>query len=452
MSELAVVLGVLFFLLCLGLVFSHSARLGRLTLLDWAVLGMGGVYGLGWAIVAWVTLQGDNPIWEAWLLPFEPLYPVHTLCALMLLTSLWFGWLLGDRLRIVGAPIDAAAPRYTQARLAKAMWLLLIIAVVMQWLYTRAYGGFLGLLEYSAAIRSAIFTVENPLSFLQPFGGLAFFSSFGFFGLWLSRRRDILMVAGLVLSFLFSLYLLYSWLGRIAFLVYVASFALGALMCRRPKPLPALAGGGLLMLAVVVGAYYVSLWLNLKAADSLPGFLARELAFPFGSFFAQLGAGDNLFRGFVDFLFTPFFLLPSSWWSTWIKEVSQVNTALIMGAPKGEQGVTGSIPVDLLTLGLMQAHVFGIPIVGAMFGVLLRVVQRLIDRIPDPGVGAVFGAYAALKLAVLGVFYAQPALVVSGNFDFLISALVVAFFVYLPRIRCLPSRFALRVKHQGHEA
>ena len=123
-----------------------------------------------------------------------------------------------------------------------------------------------------------------------------------------------------------------------------------------------------------------------------------------------------------------------------------------MGAPKGEQGVTGGIPVDLLTLGLMQAHVFGIPIVGAMFGVLLRVVQRLIDRIPDPGVGAVFGAYAALKLAVLGVFYAQPALVVSGNFAFMLSALVVAFFVYLPRIRCLPSRFALRVKHQGHEA
>ena len=237
-----------------------------------------------------------------------------------------------------------------------------------------------------------------------------------------------------------------------AFLVYLATFALGMLLCRRPNPLRLLAGGGLLMLAIAVGAYYVSLWLNLKAADSLPEFLARELAFPFGSFFAHLGTGGNLFRGFTDFLFTPFFLLPSSWWSTWIEDVSQVNTALIMGAPKGEQGVTGGIPVDLLTLGLMQAHVFGIPIVGAMFGVLLRVVQRLIDRIPDPGLGAVFGAYAALKLAVLGIFYAQPALVVSGNFDFLVSALVIAFVLRLPRIRWLPHRFAPMVNHQGHEA
>ena len=451
MSELAVVLGMLFFLLCLGLVFLHGTRLGRLALLDWAVLGMGGVYGLGWAIVAWVTRQGHNPTWEAWLLPFESLYPVHTLCALMLLAGLWFGWLLAGRLRMFGAQTATAASGHTRARLPKAMWLLLIIAIVMQWLYTRAYGGFLGLLEYSASIRSAIFTVENPLSFLKPFGGLALFSSFGFFGLLLSRRFSLFVTLGLVLSFLFSLYILYSLRGRLAFLVYLATFVLGTLLFRRPRPLRLLVGGGLLMLAVVVGAYYVSLWLNLKAADSLPEFLVRELSFPFGSFFAQLGTGANLFRGFTDFLFAPFFLLPSSWWSTWIEEVSQVNTALIMGAPKGEHGVTSGIPVDLLTLGLMQAHVFGIPIVGAMFGVLLRVVQRLIDRMPDPGVGAVFGAYAALKLAVLGVFYAQPALVVSGNFDFLVSASIIAVFLHMPRIGWRAG-FAPAASHLGREA
>lgn len=452
MSELAVVLGLVFFLLCLGLAALHSVWLGRLTLLDWAVLGMGGVYGLGWAIVAWVTQRGGNPTWDAWLLPFESLYPVHTVGALILLAGLWFGWLLGDRLRILDAKTAAPVPRPTKDRLARTMWLLLIVAVVMQWLYTLAYGGFLGLLDYSAAIRSAIFTVENPLSFLQPFAGLALFSSFGFFGLWLSRRRSASIALGLTLSFLFSLYVLYSRLGRIAFLVYLVTFALGMLLFRRPKPLRLLTGGGLLMLAILVGAYYVSVSLNLNAADNLPQFLARELAFPFGSFFAQLATSDNLLRGFADFLFTPFFLLPSSWWSTWIEEISQVNTALIMGAPKGEQGVTGGIPVDLLTLGLTQAHVFGIPIVGAMFGFLLRVVQRLIDRIPDLGVGAVFGAYAALKLAVLGVFYAQPALVVSGNFDFLVSALFIAFGLCLPRIRWLPRRFAPMAHRQGHEA
>lgn len=440
MSELAVVLGLVFFLLCLGLAALHGWWLERLTLLDWAVLGMGGVYGLGWAVVAWVTKQGGNPSWEGWLLPFESLYPAHTAGALILLAGVWFGWLLGGGLRIFAVQAPAAPSGHVNGRLEKAMWVLLIIACVMQWLYTQAYGGFIGMLEYSSAIRSSIFTVENSLSFLQPFGSLALFSSFGFWGLWLSRRRGIGVVGGLLFSFIFSLYILYSRLGRIAFLAYLATFILGTLLFRRPRPLRLLAGGGLLMLAILVGVYYVSFWLNLKAADSLPIFLARELSFPFGSFFAQLATGDNLFRGFRDFLFAPLFLLPSSWWSTWIEDVSQVNTALIMGAPKGEQGVTGGIPVDLLTLGIMQAHVFGIAIVGAMFGVLLRFVQYLLDRTPNLGVRAVFGAYAALKLAVLGNFYAQPALVVSGNVDFVAAALVIAFFMYLPDFRWLPYR------------
>lgn len=206
------------------------------------------------------------------------------------------------------------------------------------------------------------------------------------------------------------------------------------------------------MLAIIVGAYYVSVWLNVKAADSLPAFFARELAFPFGSFFAQLDKGDHLFRAFRDFVVAPVFLLPSSWWSTWIEDVSRVNTALILGAPKGEQGVTGSIPVDLLTLGLMQAHVLGIVIVGAMFGALLRFIQGLLDRIPNPGVRAVFGAYAALKLAILGIFYAEPDLFVSGNFDFLAAALVIAFFLYLPRIRWAPYRSETIAKHWESES
>ncbi len=155
-----------------------------------------------------------------------------------------------------------------------------------------------------------------------------------------------------------------------------------------------------------------------------------------------------MFRAFKDFVVAPVFLLPSSWWSTWVEDVSQVNTALIMGAPKGEQGVTGGIPVDLLTLGLMQAHILGIAVVGAMFGVLLRFVQSLLDRIPNPGVRAVFGAYAALKLAVLGIFYAQPALFVSGNFDFLTTALLITFFLYLPRLRWSPYRPELLAKRE----
>lgn len=446
MSDLAVLLAVLFFLLCLSLAISHSLLLGRLTLLDWTVLGMGGVYGLGWAIVIWVTQDGANKSWESWLLPFESLYPAHTAGALILLAGVWFGWLLGSTLRISRLEPCFTPTRCTKRRLEVAMWVLMLLAFVMQWLYTRAYDGFIGLLSYSASIRSGIFTVENSLSFLQPFGGLALFASFGFWGLWLSKPRKLRIFLGLLISVLFSLYLLFSWRGRLGFLVYLATFVLGALLSRRLPPLRILLVGGLVILGVLVGTYYVSVWLDLKAADNLLAFVARELSFPFGSFFGQLTAGDQLFRAFKDFVAAPVFLLPSSWWSTWVEDVSHVNTTLILGAPKGEHGQTGGIPVDLMTLGLMQAHVFGVVIVGVMFGSLLYVVQSLLDRIPNLCVRAVFVAYAALKIAVLGAFYAQPALFISGNFAFIVSALVLVFFLKLPHIRWVRDSFDSVVK------
>ena len=435
MTDLAVILGLTFFLLCLVFVVLHSLRLRRLTLIDWAALAMGGGYGAGWALVVFVTQKGYNPFWKRWLLPFEHLYPLHTISAIILAVSIWFGWLLFGSLRFRQRETLPLPSKNYDMKLITAMWTLLAIAFIMQWLYTQAYGGFIGLLEYSAAMRSAIFPVENHLSFLQPFGGLALFASFGFFGLWVSRCRSLAIWVGLFLSVGFSLYLLYSRLGRIGFLVYLATFVLGAFLSRRPRPFVLLMGGGAVMLTIVIGAYYLSLWLNLKPADSLPAFMAKELAFPFGSFFAQLDLGEHLFRAFKDFIVAPVYLLPSSLWSQWVENVSQINTAVIMGAPKGQQGVTGGIPVDLLTLGLMQASVFGVAVVGVMFGALLRLSQCLLDRLANPCVRAMFEAYVALKIAALGIFYAQPELFIKGNSGLLVSVVVMAIILKAPRLR-----------------
>lgn len=183
----------------------------------------------------------------------------------------------------------------------------------------------------------------------------------------------------------------------------------------------------------------VSLWFNLKPADNLIEFIARELSFPYVNFFAQLDYGENLFRLFKDLFLAPIYLLPSSLWTKWVENVSQVNTALIMGAPKGEQGVTGEIPVDLLTLGLMQASIFGIVIVGMIFGIFLKILQSLIDTIKNLGIRSVFEAHIALKIAVLGVFYAQPALVVSGNIALLFTAVIMFAFIRIPIIRLFSS-------------
>jgi len=435
MTEIAVILGLIYLIVCLSIAVLHSMRSGRVTLLDWAVLGMGGIYGGGWALVAYITQAGGNPTWQRWLLPLNYLYPLHTLSACILLGGVYLGWVLTGSIRFKLTHKENTPLQRSEGRLIKAGWILLSVALVMQWFYSRAYGGFIGLLEYSAYIRSAIFTVDNPLSFLQPFGGLALFSSFLFFGLWLGGCRRWIVKVGFMFSSVFSLYVLFSWLGRIDFLVYVATFVLGIVHVRGVRPIPLLVGGCLTMLFILIGAYEVSIWLNIKEADNLTSFLTRELSFPFISFFAQLDSCEHLLRGFRDYLVAPVYLLPSSLWMAWVENVSQINTEMIMGAPKGLAGVTGGIPVDLITMGLMQAAFAGIAGVGLIFGAGLRVLQCFVDRVRNPGVRALFQAYVAIKIAVLAIFYAQPAQLVSGNFALLVSVIIIASIVKFPRIR-----------------
>ncbi len=433
MTTVAVVLGLMFFAFCMGFVVLHSVRTDRLLLLDWAVLGMGGVYGLGWALVVSVTNGGGNPFWAEWVVPFGRYYALHTAAAVTLVGGTCLGWSLSHRLSTNIVEKQPLPSNSRVGRLKLALWGLLLAAIAMQWLYTLAYGGFLGLLSYSLAIRSAVFPVQNSLSFLKPFGGLALFASFGFFGLWLSRHRTLGNAIGFLLSFCFSLYVLASWLGRVSFGLYFATLILAVFLTHRWRPVAMLFGGSVLLIAIALGAYYVSVSLNLKSADSLTSFMAQEFSFPFVSFFAQLDSGQHLFRAFKDVIVAPIYLLPSSLWTKWLVGVSQVNTEVIMGVPKGVQGVTQGVPVDLITLGLMQASLSGVAVIGAVFGAALGVIQRFVDRISDDGVRATLIAYVALKIAVLGVFYAQPSLVVSGNFALLVSVGFVVAIMKMPR-------------------
>jgi hypothetical protein len=142
-------------------------------------------------------------------LPNEHLYPVHTILVFLLLGSIWLG-------RIIFGTINHRAflifkmhlsDKNYESRLVQVMWFIIIISIVSQWLYTCACGSFLGVLDYSRVIRSANFLVDNRLSFLRSLGGLAFFASYGFFGLCLVNKKIFLF--GLV--FFYQYYFLYMY-------------------------------------------------------------------------------------------------------------------------------------------------------------------------------------------------------------------------------------------------
>lgn len=439
MTDLTIIVGLVFALFT-GLVVAYRvARFRHIAFLDWSLLAMGGMYGAGWALVLAVTSTGNNPFWEPWIIGNSHLFLIHTACAIILAGAVWAGWivsgsLLSARSTSVFGLVVPLVKRQVESPLKMCAWFMLLLAVLFQIVYSHAYGGLFGILEYSNLIRSGIFRVDNPWSFLKPLTGMAFISSFIFFGLALSARKRPWI--GLLLSFIFSLYLLYSWLGRVGFLVYLVTFLLGYLFFRQQyRPLRLLVLGTLAFAFILVGAYYVSAALKLKYTEGLFNYLAKELSFPFASSLGHLGTGDIAYRWFMDLLAIPLYFLPSSLWTGWMTDVSQVNTALIMGAPKGEAGVTAGIPVDLITLGLLQASVPGIVGVGIFFGILIRLLQWLTDRIPHAGVRSVLGAYVGLRIAALGIFKAQPSALIKDHIALIIACGLIIVFLALPRIR-----------------
>src|SRR5690606_6894846 len=110
-------------------------------------------------------------------------------------------------------------------------------------------------------------------------------------------------------------------------------------------------------------------------------------------------------------------------------------TLVVMGAVKGEADVFGSIPLDLVTLGFMQASWFGIPVVGILFGLMLRLFQNKIDKINHKGVKSVLIAYVAIKISIFAVFYSHPYQFISGNFPFFFSLCIIYFCFKFSKLR-----------------
>jgi len=129
-----------------------------------------------------------------------------------------------------------------------------------------------------------------------------------------------------------------------------------------------------------------------------------------------------------DIAFWPIYFLPERLWKTgWgIDTASDYITLLIMGTPKGEAGVTGSIPADFVTFGYLQGGPFGLAIWAMLWGVMLCWLDRWLARLSLRGLQQVLYAFAVLSVAMMTVFYSDPEHIIECNLHFIIGCLAVA--------------------------
>ncbi len=429
--------GILVSILSFYLVYLRISKRRSIDLIDWFNIFAGTFLGGAVSFVVWGTYSGLNEgFWFQIISQKSHLLWIYVLVATIFVVSLFVGAKIADSKRwSTKSKRNHFSTPKAYHRVHQLAWFFLVLGFFSYWLYARAYGGFLGLLEASTLIRSGIFESlpYNPFSFLIRFGGFLFFSSFLFYGLLklgFKKERQKIIRIGFFLSFILSIYVLYSWLGRIGFIVYLLTFPLAHLLIKyKNRTAVILKSFKFLPLFIVLVILITKLMDRGHFGEEVLSLFVAELSFPLASFLVALDF--DVIRWFKDILQIPFYILPQSIWNILLgfDTASHVNTELIMGAKKGEAGVTGAIPVDILTLSIVQIGVPGVVLLGlAIPPVLKSISNYIIYEIPHK-INFVIYAYLILNVALLSVLYGDPSNIIVRNFHIIIGVISLHFFL-----------------------
>ena len=411
-------------------------------MIDCFLLSLATFNGLGFTFVIWASSTGQNSwFWQQYINNYDNSAAIIYLISSFLLgLASCFGWYLFKMIFRPHRSIknieysEEVMLRYSK-KIQRVAWLLLLLSIILYGLYSRAYGGYIGLLSHSIAIRSGISVINNPFSFLQRFGSLSFVSSYIFFSLLIDKsnakqsgKRGNFI--GCLCSLGFSLYVLFSWAGRVGALVYVFTFILGYVLYNFHANFYTVSKTirRSLYAAVALPTFLIGLDTILGRSNRQLGiteFFAKELSFPFASFLLQLNQSN--FRFFKDVFVSPLFLLPQRIWFSKlnIEVASSFNTFIFFGAQKGEFGVTGSIPVDMLTFSYMQASILGVVVIGLLWGGLLCYLDGVCRRVPVKGLRAVMYSNLVLNVAALSVLYGDPQHIIIRNFAMILGFIAI---------------------------
>lgn len=423
---------IFIFFIAIYYAFNLARNRIYIPLISFTLIAIGIIYGLGSSIVFYASSIGMDFLGSDIIYSRSEYWSIYSIFTLCLIFSIILGW----RSPNLDVKYLKNYFSYTTKQFLFIAYVILLLGVILRWIYVQAFGGFLGYLEYSRLIRSGIFELNNPYSFLQPFGYLVVLSCYMFLSIFLKNKKNIYSFLGFILALCSSCYVLYSNVGRVAFLSFIASLFLIGLYYKKVKPFKIITFIIILFPLVFFFLYVISNYFEVKGADNPFIYFVKETSFVFSTFLIQYTDG-NLFRFFIDFIIAPIHFLPSSLTQNIYETASQTNTILFYGAKKGEEGVTGGIPVDLLSLSIMQANIFGIVPVGFLFGFLLRFFDNFICEIENIYLRISLLPYISLRVAFLGLLYSQADHFISGLFPIVILFMLLVFvkvlFMFLPK-------------------
>lgn len=411
-----------------GLWFTWNLRSKTgLTLAGWFIICLGPGNALLFTYVILVTMHGKNDLWEKWIQPHKSSFWIVPLLILLAETGAWFGAVLGKPRRTHNPATVSRAIELR--RMYWLSWALLLGGIVALWLYSRVYGGFIGLLVYRTSLYYTGIELPNPWSFMLRIGGLFCFASLLFSGLLFEGKvlgyNRYAVVLGFILSIFFSLLFWFILAGRMLLTTYVVMFIVAyfAIRGRSTRWVSLASLTGLVLILPLV--YWVTLIVAPgKFENTIESFFAKELSFPTACILTAIENSQTRYG--IDILTAPMHFLPQriTVGILDIETASDVLTQIFLGAPKGK-GATYGIPVDALTFSFLQAGVYGVVLLPFMFSYLLGWLEKFILQIPIRSLSIVLHLYAGLFIAAMSAFAADPEHIIRRNWHFFVGIILL---------------------------
>lgn len=294
---------------------------------------------------------------------------------------------------------------------------LLLIGLMSLYLWTKAYGGPIGILPYANALRAGYDVgIYNPWSFMMKLCPFMQFAAYLFFSYYLTRRKKtdlLLFIISAVGSFLYIL----ANSSRMHFALFFLILALIYQGHRKMSWKSIMLFGGLAVISVYIMHIAESI-MNVLQSDadfdnesafSIAEILREEFFFPLASFQTYLKASIPI-RIFEDIANAIFAWLPTSFKPASLERLEVTNTIIASGSMDH-----GGLPTDLVTTCLYELSVLGLIILPLLFGMLAKLFENKIHPLVSSDFYKVIyylGCFYFLK----AVGYGDPANVMSNIF------------------------------------
>jgi oligosaccharide repeat unit polymerase len=315
---------------------------------------------------------------------------------------------------------------------------LLVVSTVSLYLWTRVYGGPIGILKYANDLRAGRdIGISNSFSFMMKLCQFAIFSSYIFYILYLENRKTKYFIMFIISVVVTMLYLLANS-SRMMFVVFFVMIFLISMENKNFNNQKQKIGIYILVaiIALVIISASEPIMSNLQVRNNeeikleinILKVLREEFFFPSSSIQVALNshrAGNLEKRLLIDAVSGLYAWLPSRFRPEGFMQLEILNTLLKSGTT-----IYGGLPPDLISLCIYDLGYFGIIIIPFIFGNIIKWFQNKNDSRIHTSYNTLIYYLTAFYM-LKAVAYADPANVMSNIFYVVMCNYVVRIFAFI---------------------